>query len=74
MTTCITERKDGRFMGRIVIGQDEKGKTVYQYVYGNSYDEAYKKVQIGIEVESRYKNASFLNHAVSAFTALSASS
>ena len=56
MTTCITERKDGRFMGRFVIGQDEKGKTVYQYVYGNSYDEAYKKVQIGIEVESRYKS------------------
>ena len=61
MTTCITERKDGRFMGRFVIGKDESGKTVYQYVYGNSYDEALKKVQIGIEVESRYRSGKFIS-------------
>lgn len=54
MTACITERKDGRFMGRFIIGRNESGKAIYQYVYGKSYDEALKKVQIGIEVESRY--------------------
>lgn len=56
MTICITERKDGRFMGRFIIGQNENGKTIYQYVYGNSYDEALKKVQIGMEVETRYRS------------------
>ena len=43
-------------MGRFVIGRDESGKAVYQYVYGNTYDEAYKKVQIGMEVESRFQS------------------
>ena len=43
-------------MGRFVIGRDESGKAVYQYVYGNTYNEAYKKVQIGMEVESRFQS------------------
>lgn len=40
-------------MGRFIIDRDESGKAVYQYVYGNTYDDAYKKVQIGMEVELR---------------------
>lgn len=54
MPICITKRKDGRFMGRFMIGRDTDGKAVYQYVYGQSYDEAFKKVQIGMEIESRF--------------------
>ena len=38
-------------MGRFIIDRDESGKAVYQYVYGNTYDDAYKKVQIGMEAE-----------------------
>ena len=63
MSICITKRKDGRFMGRFIIGHSENGKPLYQYVYGQTYDEALKKVQIGMEVESRYlsgKNISVL--------------
>ena len=60
MAVQITERKDGRFMGRFVIGQRKHGKKIYQYVYGNTYDEALKKVQIGIEVESRYKSEKYV--------------
>ena len=55
MANSITKRKDGRFMGRFIIGHSDDGKAIYQYVYGNSYDEALKKVQIGMEVESRYR-------------------
>ena len=43
-------------MGRFIIGHGDDGKAIYQYVYGNSYDEALKKVQIGMEVESRYRS------------------
>lgn len=50
----ITKRKDGRFMGRFIIGYDEKGKALYQYVYGKTYDEAREKVMIGRAVESRF--------------------
>ena len=56
MTTQITKRKDGRFMGRFIIGQKKDGKKIYQYVYGKTYDEALQKVQIGIEIESQYKS------------------
>ena len=56
MANSITKRKDGRFMGRFIIGHGDDGKAIYQYVYGNSYDEALKKVQIGMEVESRYRS------------------
>lgn len=56
MDICITKRKDGRFMGRFIIDRDESGKAVYQYVYGNTYDDAYKKVQIGMEVELRFQS------------------
>lgn len=50
----ITKRKDGRFMGRFIIGYDNKGKAAYQYVYGKTYDEAEQKLMIGREIESRY--------------------
>ena len=43
-------------MGRFIIDRDESGKAVYQYVYGNTYDDAYKKVQIGMEVELRFQS------------------
>lgn len=36
----ITKRKDGRYMGKIIVGYDDRGKTQYQYVYGKTYDEA----------------------------------
>ena len=51
MMMHITERKDGRFMGRFVIGQKKGGKKIYQYVYGKTYEEALQKVQIGMEIE-----------------------
>lgn len=50
----ITKRKDGRFMGRFIVCYGENGKPVYQYVYGNTYEEAEKKVQIGMEIEARF--------------------
>lgn len=49
----ITKRKDGRFMGRFIVGYDN-GKAIYQYVYGKTYDEAEEKLIIGKEIESRY--------------------
>ncbi len=56
MNNSITKRKDGRFMGRFVIGRRDNGKLIYQYVYGKSYDEALRKVQIGTALEERYKS------------------
>lgn len=50
----ITKRKDGRFMGRFIVGYDDSGKTLYQYVYGKTYDEAQEKVMIGRAIESRF--------------------
>lgn len=50
----ITLRKDGRYMGKFIIGYDDNGKAQYQYVYGMTYDEAESKVLIGHEVASRY--------------------
>ena len=50
----ITVRKDGRYMGKFCIGYDESGRSMYQYVYGRTYDEAESKVMIGLEVASRY--------------------
>lgn len=50
----ITKRKDGRYMGKFIVGYDKNGKTQYQYVYGKTYDEAEIKVLIGLEVASRY--------------------
>lgn len=45
----ITKRKDGRYMGKFIIGCDENGKAQYQYVYGRTYDETEHKVLIGRE-------------------------
>ena len=50
----ITKRKDGRYMGRFIIGRDTDGKAIYQYVYGKTYDEAQEKVTIGKAIESRF--------------------
>ncbi len=50
----ITKRKDGRYMGKFIVGYDDNGKAQYQYVYGRTYDEAECKVLIGREVASRY--------------------
>lgn len=50
----ITRRKDGRFMGRFIVGYENNGKALYQYVYGKTYDEAEEKLMIGKEIESRY--------------------
>lgn len=51
---CITLRKDGRYMGRFQIGRNENGKVVYQYVYGNTYEEAETKLKIARQVEILY--------------------
>lgn len=50
----ITKRKDGRYMGKFIIGYDESGKTLYQYVYGRTYEETAEKLMIGREIESRF--------------------
>ena len=39
----IRLRKDGRFEARYVKGHDEKGRTLYGYCYGHTYEEAEKK-------------------------------
>ena len=56
----ITLRKDGRYMGKFIIGYDDSGKTQYQYVYGKSYDEAESKVKIGQEIASRYLSGRYI--------------
>lgn len=54
LSETITKRKDGRYMGRFIIGRDSNGKSQYQYVYGETYDEAEKKLMIGKAIESEY--------------------
>lgn len=56
----ITIRKDGRYMGKFIIGYDDSGKAQYQYVYGRTYDEAKSKVKIGQEVASRYLSGRYI--------------
>lgn len=56
----ITLRKDGRFMGKFIVGYNDKGKAQYQYVYGRTYDEAESKVLIGQEVASRYLSGRYI--------------
>ena len=59
-STCITLRKDGRFMGKFIVGYDDGGKAQYQYVYGRTYDEAESKVLIGQEVASHYLSGRYI--------------
>ena len=72
-STNITLRKDGRFMGKFIVGYDDKGKAQYQYVYGRTYDEAESKMLIGQEVASRYQVGThievFTNYYVKTYTA-----
>ena len=56
----ITIRKDGRYMGKFIVGYDDSGKAQYQYVYGRTYDEAESKVKIGQEVASRYFSGRYI--------------
>ena len=56
----ITIRKDKRYMGKFITGYDENGKAEYQYVYGRTYDEAEKKVLIGLEIASRYMSGRYV--------------
>lgn len=56
----ITLRKDGRYMGKFIIGYNDQGKAQYQYVYGKTYDEAEKKILIGREVASRYLSGRYI--------------
>ena len=58
--TNITVRKDGRYMGKFIVGYDDSGKAQYQYVYGKTYDEAESKVLIGQEVASRYLSGRYI--------------
>lgn len=56
----ITMRKDGRYMGKFIIGYNDNGKAQYQYVYGKTYDETEEKVLIGREVASRYLSGRYI--------------
>ena len=56
----ITIRKDGRYMGKFIVGYDDSGKAQYQYVYGRTYAEAESKVKIGQEVASRYLSGRYI--------------
>ncbi|MCM1227701.1 MAG: N-terminal phage integrase SAM-like domain-containing protein [Clostridium sp.] len=56
----ITKRKDGRYMGKFIVGYDDNGKAQYHYVYGNTYYEAEKKLLIGREVASRYLSGRYI--------------
>lgn len=56
----ITKRKDGRYVGKFIIGYDNDDKTQYQYVYGKTYDEAENKVLIGREVASHYLSGRYI--------------
>lgn len=56
----ITKRKDGRYMGKFIVSYNNEGKAQYQYVYGNTYDEAKQKVLIGREVISRYLSGRYI--------------
>ena len=56
----ITLRKDGRYMGKFIIGYDDSGKAMYQYVYGNTFEEAESKVLIGHEVVSRFLSCRYI--------------
>lgn len=56
----ITKRKDGRYMGKFIVGYDDSGKAQYQYVYGRTYDEAENKMLIGREVASHYLSGRYI--------------
>ena len=60
VSTNITKRKDGRYMGEFIVCYNDSGKTQYQYVYGKTYDEAESKVLIGQEVASRYLSGRYI--------------
>ena len=53
-TETITQRKDGRYMGRFIIDHESNGKPIYQYVYGKTFDEAEQKLRIARDIESQY--------------------
>ena len=38
-------RKDGRYEARYKKGRDEKGKLIYGFCYGKTYEEAQKKAR-----------------------------
>ena len=56
----ITLRKDGRYMGKFIIGYNDSGKAMYQYVYGSTYEEAESKVMIGCEVATRFLSGMYI--------------
>ena len=56
----ITIRKDRRFMGKFIVGYDDKGKAQYQYVYGRTYNEAESKVVIGQQVASHFLSSRYI--------------
>ena len=60
LTANITKSKDGRYMGKFIIGYDDSGKAQYQYIYGKTYDEAEEKVLIGRKVASRYLSGRYI--------------
>ncbi|WP_394925873.1 tyrosine-type recombinase/integrase [uncultured Robinsoniella sp.] len=42
----IYKRKDGRWEGRYVVGRKPNGKTAFSYIYGRTYTEVKKRLEI----------------------------
>lgn len=59
-SAVITLRKDGRYMGKFIIGYGDNSKAMYQYVYGSTYEETESKVLIGREVASRFLSGRYI--------------
>ena len=60
ISVTITKRKDGRYVGKLIIGYADNGKAQYQYVYGKTYDEAEHKLLIGREIASRFLSGRYI--------------
>lgn len=52
----IRKRKDGRWEGRLIIGYNEKGKSVYKSIYGKTYLEAKKKCKKREKIKRKRNN------------------
>ena len=57
---CIIMRKDGRYMGKFIMGYGDDRKAQYQYVYGKTYEEAENKAIIGREIATRFLSCRYI--------------
>lgn len=50
----ISQRKDGKWTGSLIVGYDETGKAKRKYVYGNSHRDVSKKLkELTVKVETK---------------------